>query len=208
MNWSTLFQAAGLVFAFALTQPSTSFLGILSFPRSFSRILWSYVASSSSTFSQQVHLPVSHRPFARISPQTTTRLSMSTGQDEVKAAQEAGAADTAAPTVFDKIISGEWSSDKVFEDDRALAFRDINPQAPVHVLVIPKVRDGLTQIVKAREDQEALLGHLLYVAKSVGEKECPEGFRLVINDGVHGAQSVYHLHIHVLGGRQLSWPPG
>eukprot|EP00913_Durusdinium_trenchii_P024623 g23115.t1 len=93
-------------------------------------------------------------------------------------------------------------------DDRALAFRDVSPQAPVHVLVIPKVRDGLTQLQNAREDQEALLGHLLYVASRVGKDECPEGYRIVINDGKHGAQSVYHLHVHVMGGRQMGWPPG
>lgn len=125
------------------------------------------------------------------------------------AAYKSSDTDGAGPaTVFDKILSGEWSSDKVHEDDRCLAFRDISPQAPVHVLVIPKNRDGLTQLSKARADQTDILGHLVYVAQSIGKKECPEGFRIVINDGEHGAQSVYHLHIHVLGGRQLQWPPG
>jgi len=137
---------------------------------------------------------------------------MSSEVDKAKdaaAAYKSSDADGAGPaTAFDNILSGKWPSDKVYEDDTALAFRDINPQAPVHVLVIPKIRDGLTKLSCAREDQEALLGHLVYVAQSVGKKECPEGFRLVINDGEHGAQSVYHLHIHVLGGRQLGWPPG
>jgi len=130
--------------------------------------------------------------------------------DEVKKAQEAAAlaADGKPPTVFDNIISGKWDSDKVYEDDRALAFRDIQPQAPVHILVIPKNRDGLTQLSKAREDQKELLGHLMYVAQEVGQKECPGGFRVIINDGKDGAQSVYHLHLHVMGGRQMSWPPG
>lgn len=130
--------------------------------------------------------------------------------DEVLKAQEAAAAitDDAPSTVFDKILSGEWSSDKVYEDDRALAFRDISPQAPVHILVIPKERQGLTQLCKARDSQKELLGHLVYVAGQVGNKECPNGYRLVVNDGADGAQSVYHLHIHVLGGRQLAWPPG
>jgi histidine triad (HIT) family protein len=136
--------------------------------------------------------------------------------DEVNKAKEAAAAyyqssdaDGAGPaTVFDKILSGEWSSDKVFEDETVLAFRDINPQAPTHIMVIPKNRNGLTQLSKARVDQKALLGHLVYVAQEVGKKECPDGFRLVINDGEHGAQSVYHLHIHVIGGRQMEWPPG
>ena len=125
-----------------------------------------------------------------------------------KAAAAAKDADSGAPTVFDKILSGEWSSDKVYEDDLVYAFRDINPQAPVHILVIPKHRDGLTQLSKAREDQKALIGHLTYTAGQIAQKECPEGFRLVINDGVQGAQSVYHLHVHVLGGRVMGWPPG
>lgn len=133
-----------------------------------------------------------------------------TASDEVKKAEEAAAmaADGSPPTVFDKIISGEWSSDKVHEDDLCLAFRDISPQAPVHVLVIPKNRDGLTQIRNAREDQKEILGHLMYVAQMVGKKECPGGFRIIINDGKDGAQSVYHLHLHVMGGRQMQWPPG
>jgi len=135
--------------------------------------------------------------------------------DEVAAAKEAAAkyeasdSDGAGPaTVFDKILSGEWGSTKVHEDDLSLAFRDINPQAPVHIVVIPKNRDGLTKLSNAREDQKDILGHLLYVAQSVAKKECPEGFRIVINDGEQGAQSVYHLHVHVLGGRQMNWPPG
>ncbi|KAL7539574.1 hypothetical protein ACHAXR_009445 [Thalassiosira sp. AJA248-18] len=135
--------------------------------------------------------------------------------DEVAAAKAAAAEyrssdnDGAGPaTVFDNILSGKWPSDKVYEDDLALAFRDINPQAPVHVVVIPKNRDGLTKLSNAREDQKDILGHLMYVAQSVGKKECPDGFRIVINDGEHGAQSVYHLHLHVMGGRQLGWPPG
>ena len=78
----------------------------------------------------------------------------------------------------------------------------------MHFLVIPKHRDGLTQLSKARPDQQSVLGHLLYVAQQVGQQECPDGFRVVINDGSDGAQSVYHLHVHVLGGRQLEWPPG
>jgi histidine triad (HIT) family protein len=129
---------------------------------------------------------------------------------EVEKAAEAAkmVADGAPPTVFDKIISGEWSSDKIHEDDVCIAFRDINPQAPVHFLVIPKNRDGLTQLSKARDDQKALLGHLMYVAQQLAHKECPEGFRVTINDGKDGAQSVYHLHLHVMGGRQMAWPPG
>jgi histidine triad (HIT) family protein len=141
---------------------------------------------------------------------TGSVLAMASEGDEVAKAKAAAAdpSDGGAPTVFDKLLSGEWSSDKVHEDDKCLAFRDINPQGPVHIVVIPKNRDGLTQLSKAREDQKDILGHLLYVAQDVGKKECPSGFRLVINDGEHGAQSVYHLHIHVIGGRQMGWPPG
>jgi histidine triad (HIT) family protein len=147
---------------------------------------------------------------------TTTRLAMSSAaSDEVSKAVEAAkvyqASDTdgAGPaTVFDKLLSGEWPTDKLFEDDQCLAFRDVNPQAPIHFLVIPKHRNGLTQLSKARDDQKALLGHLLYVAQQVGQKECPNGFRVTINDGADGAQSVYHLHVHVMGGRQMEWPPG
>jgi histidine triad (HIT) family protein len=114
------------------------------------------------------------------------------------------------PTIFDKILSGEWSSDKLYEDDQCLAFRDISPQAPTHFLVIPKHRDGLTQLSKClpKPEHKALLGHLLYVAQELAQKECPEGFRIVINDGKDGAQSVYHLHLHVMGGRPMQWPPG
>lgn len=132
---------------------------------------------------------------------------MSDNSDEVAKAKVA-TNDGGQPTVFDKILSGEWSSNKVHEDDLCLAFRDINPQAPMHVIVIPKNRDGLTQLSNAREDQKDILGHLMYVAQSVGKKECPKGFRIVVNDGEQGAQSVYHLHLHVLGGKQMGWPPG
>ena len=129
--------------------------------------------------------------------------------DEVQKAQAAAAAaDTAPSTIFDKIVAGEIPANKVYEDDSVLAFRDVNPQAPVHVLVIPKQRNGLTMLSKAVEAQKDILGHLFYVAGVVGKQECPSGFRIVVNDGKDGAQSVYHLHLHVLGGRQMKWPPG
>mmetsp|Transcript_34208 Transcript_34208/g.82365 ORF Transcript_34208/g.82365 Transcript_34208/m.82365 type:complete len:145 (+) Transcript_34208:629-1063(+) len=141
--------------------------------------------------------------------------SPSSSNDEVQKAQAAAAADAVskkgdegAPTIFDKIISKEIPADVIYEDELCLAFRDISPQAPVHFLVIPKVRDGLTQLSKARQDQKQLLGHLLYVSQDLAKKECPTGFRLTVNDGKDGAQSVYHLHIHVMGGRQMNWPPG
>mmetsp|Transcript_20631 Transcript_20631/g.26327 ORF Transcript_20631/g.26327 Transcript_20631/m.26327 type:complete len:221 (-) Transcript_20631:141-803(-) len=146
---------------------------------------------------------------------TNNHSNNSNMSDEVAAAKAAAAeykssdADGAGPeTAFDNILSGKWPSAKVYEDSTVLAFRDINPQAPTHIIVIPKHRDGLTKLSNAREDQEGILGHLLFVAQSVGRKECPEGFRVVVNDGEQGAQSVYHLHLHVLGGRQMGWPPG
>lgn len=90
---------------------------------------------------------------------------------------------------------------------QCLVFRDVAPQAPVHFLVIPK--KPIPRISQAEEDDQQLLGHLLLVAKKTAKAEgLGDGYRLVINDGKLGAQSVYHLHIHVLGGRQLQWPPG
>ncbi|KAJ7976488.1 14 kDa zinc-binding protein [Quillaja saponaria] len=114
-----------------------------------------------------------------------------------------------APTIFDKIINKEIPSIVVYEDDKVLAFRDIAPQAPVHVLIIPKIRDGLTGLSKAEGRHCEILGRLLYTAKLIAKQEgLDEGFRIVINDGPKGCQSVYHLHVHLLGGRQLNWPPG
>ena len=110
-------------------------------------------------------------------------------------------------TVFDKIIRREIPADIVYEDDLALAFKDINPQAPVHILVIPKQQ--IVKISDARSQHRDLLGHLLLTAKQVAEQAGLEnGYRLVINDGADGGQTVYHLHIHILGGRSLGWPPG
>ncbi|XP_011079133.1 adenylylsulfatase HINT1 [Sesamum indicum] len=114
-----------------------------------------------------------------------------------------------SPTIFDKIINKEIPANIVYEDDKVLAFRDIAPQAPVHVVIIPKVTDGLTGISKAEEKHTEILGRLLYTSKLVAKQEgLEDGFRLVINDGPKGCQSVYHLHIHLLGGRQMNWPPG
>jgi histidine triad (HIT) family protein len=95
----------------------------------------------------------------------------------------------------------------IYEDEKCVAFHDVNPQAPVHFLVIP--RKPITQLSKASDDDENLLGHLMLAGKKVCESlELKEGFRVVINDGKLGAQSVYHLHLHFLSGRQLGWPPG
>ncbi|XP_063693105.1 adenosine 5'-monophosphoramidase HINT1-like [Bolinopsis microptera] len=124
--------------------------------------------------------------------------------DEVSKAKDAK---PGGDTIFGKIIRKEIPSDILFEDDSCLAFRDVNPQAPVHFLVIPK--KPITMLSKAEDADAPLLGHLLNVARKCADQEkLEEGYRVVINNGVHGAQSVYHVHVHVLGGRQLSWPPG
>ena len=134
--------------------------------------------------------------------------------DEAAAARIASSTDPAinpqAPTFFDKLVSKQIPSTILYEDDECLAFRDINPQAPVHFLVIPKNKDGMNRLSNMREDQQNKVGHLMYVAQKVAHSEgcAAGGFRIVINDGASGCQSVYHLHIHVLGGRQLTWPPG
>ena len=111
-------------------------------------------------------------------------------------------------TIFSKIIRGEVPADIVYEDSRCMAFRDVNPQAPIHILVIP--RDTLRSIQDATEEHTFLLGHLMIVAKKVAEMEnlVGNGFRMVINTGANGGQTVNHLHIHVLGGRKMQWPPG
>ncbi|XP_010460911.1 PREDICTED: 14 kDa zinc-binding protein-like [Camelina sativa] len=149
----------------------------------------------------------------RVLPHThSTRFISSTRaahNEEAAAKSAAAVADTGAPTIFDKIIAKEIPSDIVYEDENVLAFREINPQAPVHVLVIPKLRDGLTMLGNAEPRHVDVLGQLLHASKIVAEKEgILDGFRVVINNGVEACQSVYHLHLHVLGGRQLKWPPG
>lgn len=113
----------------------------------------------------------------------------------------------AEETIFAKIIRKEIPADIVYEDDRALAFRDSNPQAPVHVLVIPK--EPIVSVAEATEAQAGVLGHLLLVAQKVARDEgVGDAFRVVANSGAGAGQSVFHLHLHVLGGRPLSWPPG
>ncbi|XP_041643886.1 histidine triad nucleotide-binding protein 2, mitochondrial isoform X1 [Cheilinus undulatus] len=131
-----------------------------------------------------------------------------TKSDEVRLAEEASKKyGFSAPTIFSKVIDKSIPADIIYEDDKCLAFRDINPQAPVHFLVIPRL--PIPRISEAKDDDAELLGHLLVVARNVAKQESlNEGYRVVINDGKHGAQSVYHLHIHVLGGRQMKWPPG
>ncbi len=113
-----------------------------------------------------------------------------------------------ADTLFGKIIRREIPADVVYEDDEVLAFRDVSPQAPAHVLVIPK--RPLANLLDAAPDDTLLLGQLLqaaaHVARTLGLDD--SGFRVVVNVGPDGGQSVDHLHLHVLGGRPLTWPPG
>lgn len=113
-------------------------------------------------------------------------------------------------TLFEKIIAREVPADIVFEDDLCLAFRDISPQAPTHILVIPK--KPIPRVGEAEESDQSLLGHLLLtagkVATKLGFNSTDEGFRLVINNGKNGGEAVPHLHIHLLAERQMQWPPG
>ncbi len=109
-------------------------------------------------------------------------------------------------TIFGKIARGEVPTEFVYEDDRALAFHDVNPQAPTHVLVIP--RKPIPRLSQATEADAELLGHLLGVARKVAEKLLLSDFRLVVNDGAGAGQTVFHLHVHLLGGRPFGWPPG
>ncbi|HEY9676477.1 MAG TPA: histidine triad nucleotide-binding protein [Drouetiella sp.] len=107
--------------------------------------------------------------------------------------------------IFCKIVDGQIPSNKVSEDETSIAIRDVNPQAPTHILILPK--NHVANITKVKEAE--LLGSLF---KKVGEiaatEKLTDGFRVVVNTGLHGGQTVDHLHIHVLGGRELTWPPG
>ncbi len=110
-------------------------------------------------------------------------------------------------TLFTKIIEGEIPGDFVHRDEQCVAIRDIDPQAPVHILVIPI--KPLAGIQCAEAGDQALLGHLMLTARRIAETEgLHAGYRLVLNSGAEGGQAVPHLHIHILGGRQMNWPPG
>ncbi len=111
-----------------------------------------------------------------------------------------------ADTIFGKIARGEAGANIAYEDDRAVAFHDLNPQAPTHILVIP--RKPIERLSRAEDGDAELLGHLLGVARRVAAEAGLEDFRLVINDGAGAGQTVFHLHLHVMGGRSLHWPPG
>ena len=110
-------------------------------------------------------------------------------------------------TIFGKIIRREIPADIVYEDDLALAFKDINPQAPTHILVIPK--KPIPQLSDATPEDQSLLGYLLLtVQKVAAEADLTNGYRIVMNNGHDAGQTVDHLHFHILGDRQMKWPPG
>ena len=112
-----------------------------------------------------------------------------------------------ADTLFAKIINKEIPAEIVYEDDLCLAFRDINPQAPVHLLLVPK--KPLAMLTSAQAEDQALLGHLLLAAGKIARQFNIDGaFRLVINNGEQSGQSVFHVHLHILAGRKFHWPPG
>jgi len=112
-----------------------------------------------------------------------------------------------ADTLFAKIIDRQIPADIVYEDDLCLAFNDVNPQAPVHILLVPK--KPLDMLSSAATEDQALLGHmLLAVGKITRELKIDGAFRLVINNGKDGGQAVFHLHMHIMAGRKFNWPPG
>lgn len=124
--------------------------------------------------------------------------------EEIEKAQQAK---PGGDTIFGKIARKEIPCEFIYEDDQCVAFNDLSPQAPVHFLVIPK--KPISRLSEAEDADEQLLGHLVLAAKKVAKQQgLNEGYRLVINDGPIGGQSVYHIHVHVMSGRQMGWPPG
>ena len=111
-------------------------------------------------------------------------------------------------TIFEMIIDREIPADIVYEDDICICFRDIAPQAPIHLLVVPKKR--IVRIAESSIEDQATLGHLLLTVQKVAQQEglVEAGFRTVINNGKDGGEAVPHLHLHILAGRQMLWPPG
>ncbi|GAW79732.1 protein kinase c inhibitor-like protein [Plasmodium gonderi] len=128
--------------------------------------------------------------------------------DEEEKALAAAGKDENGDSIFGKIARKEVKVDLVYEDDKVLAFNDINPQAPVHILVIPKMRDGLTRLSKAEERHKDILGHMMWAVSEIVRKNELGDFRLVVNNGPEACQSVYYLHLHILAKRQMKWPPG
>jgi histidine triad (HIT) family protein len=111
--------------------------------------------------------------------------------------------------LFCSIVSGAIPAERLFEDEEAIAFRDINPQAPVHILVVPKKHFKSLAHMEPTADHAALLGHLLVVIDQIAtSQKLEKGYRTVVNTGHDGGQTVDHLHLHLLGGRAMGWPPG
>ena len=112
-----------------------------------------------------------------------------------------------ADSLFTKILKKEIPGEIVYEDDICFSIKDINPQAPIHLLIIPKKQ--LEKVSDAHQEDLMILGHLMYVSKTIAEKfDLNNNYRLVVNNGAEAGQSVFHIHIHLLGGRDLKWPPG
>ena len=109
-------------------------------------------------------------------------------------------------TIFKKIIDREIPADFVYEDEEVCAFRDVNPQAPVHILIIPK--KPIDSISEMEEEDTNLIGKLMYTATEIAREQNLDDYRLVINNGKGAGQTVFHLHLHILGGRPFGWPPG
>lgn len=111
-------------------------------------------------------------------------------------------------TIFSKIIRREIPADIVYEDEHCLAFRDIHPQAPTHILLIPKTE--IPSMAEVRPEDKDLMGHLMLTASEIAARQGldEDGYRIVVNTRSFGGQTVHHLHLHILGGRPLSWPPG
>lgn len=170
--------------------------------------LYSLLHSSNfSSFSRiPTNLPISlgflqSNYLSRRHPLSTRSFTMGAAPDDFLPAE-------VEPSVFDAIVAGKLPCKKVYEDDLVLAFHDINPVAPVHILLIPKQRDGLSRLSRADEHNEKVLGHMMVkVAQIVRENDIKD-FRLVVNNGPTAGQEVYHLHLHIIAGRKMSWPPG
>ncbi len=110
-------------------------------------------------------------------------------------------------TVFQKIIDKEIPTDIIYEDEICIAIHDLHPQAPIHILIIPK--KSITKVSEANDEDKALLGHLMLVGNKLARQQnIDDGFRFIINNGAKAGQSVFHLHVHLLGGRIMNWPPG
>ena len=109
-------------------------------------------------------------------------------------------------TIFSKILSGDIPADVVYEDDLCLAFKDVSPVAPMHILLIP--RKELSKLSDAETQDQTLLGHMMLKTKEIAKSQGFDDYRVVVNNGAGAQQSVFHLHLHIIGGRSLNWPPG